>query len=272
VNIVSVRTHAARAWCKPLRAAIAGGVVLLQSGIVQGESVTVRATEGVVHGFLVLRSLEGIELADGDLSQVARGDRVTSRVTLNFRDGSLHEETAVFSQRPTFRLVSNHLVQKGPAFTRAMDVTVDTARSRVNVRYTDDNGKEKFITERLELPPDLANGIITTLLKNLPRDARSLTVPLVAATPKPRIVKLEVTLEGEDSFSIGRSQRKAAHYRIKVNLGGVVGLVAPLLDKQPPDSHVWIMRGEAPAFVKSEGPLSAGGPIWRIELLSPVWP
>ena len=141
-----------------------------------------------------------------------------------------------------------------------------------NVRYTDDNGKEKSITERLELPADLANGIITTLLKNLPRDARSLTLPLVAATPKPRIVKLEVMLEGEDPFSIGRSQRKAAHYRIKINLGGVAGLVAPLLDKQPPDAHVWIMRAEAPAFVRSEGPLFAGGPIWRIELTSPVWP
>ena len=272
VTIVSVRGVAARAWCKPLRAALVGVVVLLQTGVAQSEPVAVRGAEGVVHGFLVLRSLEGAELADGDLSQVARGDRVTSRVTLNFKDGSLHEETAVFSQRRIFRLVSNHLVQKGPTFPRAIDVTVDAASGRVSVRYTDDNGKEKSITERLELPADLGNGIITTLLKNLPRDARSLTLPLVAATPKPRLVKLEVMLEGEDPFSIGRSQRKAAHYRIKVNLGGVAGLVAPLLDKQPPDSHVWIMRAEAPAFVRSEGPLFAGGPIWRIELTSPVWP
>ena len=40
------------------------------------------------------------------------------------------------------------------------------------------------------------------------------------------------------------------------------------MGKQPPDTHVWVLGGEAPAFVKSEGPLYAGGPIWRIQLAS----
>lgn len=39
-----------------------------------------------------------------------------------------------------------------------------------------------------------------------------------------------------------------------------------------PPTRVWILEGEAPAFVKSEGPLYLGGPIWRIELTNPVWP
>jgi len=95
---------------------------------------------------------------------------------------------------------------------------------------------------------------------------------MVAATPKPRLVKLVVTPRGEEPFSIGGSRRKAIHYVIKVEIGGVAGVVAPLLGKQPPDIHVWILGGEAPAFVKSEGPLYLGGPIWRIELTSPVWP
>jgi hypothetical protein len=29
------------------------------------------------------------------------------------------------------------------------------------------------------------------------------------------------------------------------------------------------MDGEAPAFVKAEAPLYAGGPVWRIELATP---
>jgi hypothetical protein len=52
----------------------------------------------------------------------------------------------------------------------------------------------------------------------------------------------------------------------------VTGAVASLLGKIPPDSHVWILGGEAPAFVKAELPLAADGPTWRMELLSPVWP
>ena len=81
-----------------------------------------------------------------------------------------------------------------------------------------------------------------------------------------------VNPQGEEPFTIGGSKRKAMHYVLKVEIGGVAGVVAPIVRKQPPDIHVWILGGEAPAFVKSEGPLYLGGPIWRIELVSPVWP
>jgi hypothetical protein len=47
--------------------------------------------------------------------------------------------------------------------------------------------------------------------------------------------------------------------------------MAHLTGKQPPDSHMWMLEGAAPAFVKSESPLYEGGPIRRIELVSPVW-
>jgi hypothetical protein len=95
---------------------------------------------------------------------------------------------------------------------------------------------------------------------------------MVAATPKPRLVKLLITPGSEDPFSVGGTRRKATRFTVKVQIGGVAGLVAPLVGKQPPDTYVWILGGEAPAFVKSEGPLSMGGPVWRLELVSPVWP
>src|SRR5215831_5432597 len=76
---------------------------------IQAESIPVRHAEGLVHGFLVLSTLEGKVLADGDLIQVAHGDQVTSELIFHFRNGSIHDETAVFSQRSTIRLVSDHL-------------------------------------------------------------------------------------------------------------------------------------------------------------------
>lgn len=233
--------------------------------------MAVRHTEGVTHGFLVLHTLDGKLLADGDLVQTARGDRVTSRLTFHFRDGSLHEETAVFTQRRRFRLVSDHLVQKGPAFPQAVEVSVDAATGVATVRTRGKDGKEEVETKRFALPPDVANGILSTLVKNLPPEAQRLTLSLVAAASKPRLVKLEVTRAGEDAFSIGGSRRSARHYVVKVDLGGIAGVVAPLVGKQPPDSHLWILGGEAPAFIRSEAPLYTGGPLWRIDLASPVW-
>ena len=269
--LLMIRRTVERVWSTSL-AVLVVCATLLQPGAISAAPVAVRHAEGLVHGFLVLRTLAGDTLADGDLIQVASGDRVTSRLVFRFKDGSVHDETAVYSQRRNFRLLTDHLVQKGPAFQHPMEVSIDGFTRQVAVRSTDDDGKEKVVTERLDLPPDVANGLVLTLLKNVRSDAPQMTVSMVAATPKPRLVKLAITPQGEEPFSVGGSSRKATHYVVKVEIGGAAGLVAPLLGKQPPDTHVWILGGEAPAFVKSEGPLYFGGPIWRIELVSPVWP
>ncbi|MGB7553342.1 MAG: hypothetical protein WBM04_03160, partial [Candidatus Korobacteraceae bacterium] len=85
-------------------------VLFCSATVLPAEEIQVRHREGVVHGFLVLRTAEGETLADGDLIQVARGDQVTAKVVFHFKDGSVQEETTVYSQRHTFRLVSDHLL------------------------------------------------------------------------------------------------------------------------------------------------------------------
>jgi hypothetical protein len=211
-------------------------------------------------------------LANGDLIQRAQGSRVTSRLVFHFKDGSLHDETAVFSQRGNFSLITHHLVQKGPAFERPLEMTIDRPNGHVVVRYKNDKGEEKVEDEQMDLPPDLANGMIITLMKNVRRDALPPSLSLVVATPKPRVVKVKMTAAGSEPFSIAGSARKAIHYVLKIDIGGLAGVVAPLVGKQPPDSHVWIMEGEAPAFVRSQSPMFADGPLWQTELVSPVWP
>lgn len=244
---------------------------LLSTGIAAAAPVTVRHSEGLAHGFLVLRAMDGTVLADGDLQQTAQGDRVTARLTFRFRDGSRYDETVVFSQRGSFRLITDHLSQKGPSFPQPIDVTVDSAGGRAVVRYTDD-GKPRIADQRFDVPPDLANGLMPTLLKNVGSEFSLGKVSMVVATPKPRLVTLAVTRAGEDTFRLGGSARKATHFILKLEIGGLSGLVAPLIGKQPPDTHMWILGGDVPAFLRSEGPMYNGGPVWRIELASPEWP
>jgi hypothetical protein len=228
--------------------------------------------EGQVHGFLTLRTLDGALIADGDLTQASHGGAVTSRLVFHFKDGSLQDETTVFSQRGSFHILSDHLVQKGPAFKRQVDLTLNGSTGLAAVRYSDGDGKEKVEDARLEVPPNLANGItVPILLKNLAPGAQSATASMVVATPKPLLVKLAISAEGEDWFVTGGARHKATRYVVKVEIGGVRGVVAPLVGKQPPDAHVWILGGSSPAFVKSEGSACEGCPIWRTELVSPVW-
>lgn len=227
--------------------------------------------EGVTHGFLVLSTMDGTAIAYGDSTEEVHGNEVTSHLTYHFRDGSLQQEDLVFSQRGTFRLLRYRRIQKGPSFKESEELTVDARTGQVNVKSTDEKGKEKFESQRMKLPPDLANGLVLTLLKNVPENAK-IELPYLVATPKPRIVKLEVTPAGTEPYTIVGSKREALHFDIKVDIGGVAGMVAPLVGKQPPDNHVWISRGDAPTFVKSVTLSYMGGPMWRTELASPVWP
>jgi hypothetical protein len=239
---------------------------------VTAENVAVRYKEGLTHGFLALSTLDGERLAIGDLTEIVRGNVVSIRLTYHFKDGSLQDETTVFSQGRSFRLISDHAIQKGPIFPQQSDVLIEMSSGKVTARVTDEKGKEKVEEQKMKLPPDLANGLVLTLLKNVPPGGPAPELPMLVATPKPRIVKLSISSAAKDAFSLGGSNREAIHYVIKVDIGGVAGLIAPLLGKQPPDNHVWIIGGEAPTFVRSDILSYMGGPLWRTELLAPTWP
>lgn len=94
------------------------------------EPVAVRYPEGSVHGYLALRSLDGKLLAAGDLTQTIREGTLTSRLVYRFKDGSIDDETAVFTQDGHFRLMRDHHIQKGPAFKTPTDMTMEVKTGR----------------------------------------------------------------------------------------------------------------------------------------------
>src|SRR5438067_10019266 len=134
-------------------------VAMLQPNALFAEMIPVRHTEGLIHGFLLVLTFEGKALADGQMTQDAHGDHVSNHLIFRFKDGSIYEDTTVFSQRGTFRRLSDHLILKGRSFKQPVDTSIDTSTGQVKLRYTDANGKEKVIAQRMKLPPDVAIGL-----------------------------------------------------------------------------------------------------------------
>jgi hypothetical protein len=234
--------------------------------------VPVRYPEGVLTGFLVLRNISGKRIADGDLAQTLQGDRVTLHLAFKFLDGSSYDEVTVLTQQGSFRLLSDHIVQKGPSFDPEMDASIDVAAGKVSVHSMDKKGKKEQYDESMSLPPDLANGILFTLLKNIDPHAATTNVPYVALTPKPRLVQFEIAAQNEQTVSAGSHRYPALHFLLKIEIGGITGVVAKVVGKQPPDSDAWTLKSDAPVFLAMQGPLYSGGPIWRIELAAPTPP
>jgi hypothetical protein len=233
--------------------------------------VPVRHPEGTLHGFLSLTTPEGKVLADGDLIEVVRGNRVTSHLTFHFKDGSVDDETTVYTQRGVFHLLFDRHVQKGPYFPHPMDMTIDVAKGIVTTRTGGKDGKEDVATDRMKLPSDLCNGLVTPIVKNLSPDAGETKVSMIVATPKPRLVTLNMMPMSPETFYLAGFPRKAMVYEIKIELGGVAGIIAPVIGKQPPNISMEIFGGELPAFLRETGPLFEGGAMLHITLIGPTW-
>jgi hypothetical protein len=228
------------------------------------DPVSVRYTQGTSRGFLLLRNESGQTIARGDSVQVVHGSRVTARMTFHFFDGSLDDEQTVFTQAGTFRLVSDHHIQKGPYFKEQVDLLLE-ANGTVTSRSVDKDGKEKVDVHHEDLPPDIANGMIGALLLNVPPTTPGFTATMLVGSGKGHIVTLHIAPDGKQAFSIAGVQHTAIVFRIKIDIHGVAGVVAPLVGKAPQDQVVWVYEDGAPLLIREVGQLTADGPTVSIE-------
>jgi hypothetical protein len=244
---------------------------VLGGGPVAAEPIKVRLFEGTTRGFLVVRPPGGEPIGYGELVQKPARGAIESRLLLKFVDGSVHDETATFSQRDVFRLEAYKLVQRGPSFPGS-DIEFDRKSGRYQARIRQEKGgEEKTASGALEMPLDLYNGMAMALLKNLPAGG-SASTQMAAFTPKPRLIKMMLGPEGEDAVRVGPEAKKATRYLVKLEVGGLTGVIASLIGKDPPDLRYWLVSGEVPAFARFEGAMYLNGPVWQLEMTPLEWP
>jgi hypothetical protein len=231
-------------------------------------AIPVRYVEGSVHGFLRLTTADGKWLADGDLIQIVHDSAVESRMVFAFSDSSVFEETVTFTQRRVFTMLAYHLLQRGPAFGMDIDATLTQSGDYQVTTASHPAGKQQRYSGKLTLPADVYSGMVITIAKNLSAGAPT-TVHIVAFTPKPRLIGLELTGASAPPTMVGRHAERTAVFTLKPRLGPFVHLFASLLGRMPPDSHAWIVTEGGPAFVRFEGPMYLG-PVWRLDLVGPA--
>ena len=234
--------------------------------------VRVRAPEGSAHGFLVLRGTKAEVLAQGDWWQIPAGERLEVHLRFQFTDGSLSHETFVLTQRRVWTMLAYRSMQRGPSFPRDLDGRVDGETGRYTVTTHDrDKGTTKVDEGQLDLPEAVYGfGMLAILLRNLEPGA-GFAAHVLAFTPKPRILDLEVTPDGQDTVTIQGLPRKTSRYLATAKLGGVLGAAASIAGKQPPPLHYWLAGDPLPSFVRFDGPFYSDAPIWRVELAAPHW-
>ncbi|HSL04683.1 MAG TPA: hypothetical protein VK901_14240 [Nitrospiraceae bacterium] len=247
-------------------------IAALVSTPVYAASVAVRFPEGMTHGYLLVRSLSGEILGEGEMTQVLKeNDLVESRLVFRFKDGSLHDERVAFSQQRVFTMISYRLIQRGPSFPEQIDISVDRGTAEYKVRSkTGEDGKEEVLSGQVDLPKDVYNGMLITVSKNLQKGADE-TVSVLTFTPSPQIVAVQLRAINEQPVQIGEVSRKVTQYAFTPKLSMIREFFGKALGKLPAEFHYncWIMFDAPPSFVHFEGPLQLMAQIVRIELVSP---
>ncbi|MBB5059432.1 hypothetical protein HDF16_004158 [Granulicella aggregans] len=231
------------------------------------EPISVRHIQRPMHRFMVARSEDGKTIASGEFLQSVQGDEVTMRMTYKFVDGSIDDETTTYRQQRTFRLVRNHHIQKGPFFTKPIDFSVEAATGIATSRISDSEGNIHVESKHMDLPPDLANGFVGTLLLNVPHDTAPFRAGMLAPVGGGRLVQLLISPESEQTVVLEGRSLKATVFRIHPELGGVVRFIARLLRLEPKDVRVWVLEGEEPAVAVIVGQLGGYGPVVSSDLV-----
>jgi hypothetical protein len=152
-----------------------------------------------------------------------------------------------------------------------MDVVVDRDTSTYEVRAkARENGAEKVLTGKIDLPNDAYNGMIVTTLSE-PAERCQRNRERLGLRAEPTAIALELAFVGEQVIRVGDQSRKAWQYAFKPDIGPVKKLLG---------DHAGQVAGRFPLrllcpgrrgaeFVRFEGPLQFMGPILSIELISP---
>ncbi len=244
----------------------AAAVLILGVAAAVAEQIPVVHVQRPMHRFMVARTQGGAILARGEFTQVVQGDEVTMRLIYHFVDGSIDDETTTYRQQGVFRLVRNHHIQKGPFFGRPTDFEVDATTGTAITRTTDRNGRVEAESVHVDLPGDLANGFIGTLLLNVPPNTAPFRVGMLVPVGSGRLIRLLISRDADQPFHQGGQALQATVFRIHPELGGIVGVIARLLGLQPKDVMVWVLEGDNPAVVRIVGQLGGYGPVVNSEL------
>ncbi len=247
---------------------VAIGLLVLSPALLAAP-VPVEYAEGVTHGFLELRDTSGNLLAHGEQLTTGKDHEFDKRMVFRFKDGSTLAEHVTFTQEREFRVTTYSLKTSGPAFEHDTEVSMNPPAGTYRF-VTKEKGSDKERVEegKLDMPADVYNGMLMTIVKDLPRGVGE-TVHYVAFTPKARLIEVELIPTGDDGIKVGDLDMTAAHYVLRPRLGPWLKMFASLTGRSPRDGNAWIVKDAVPAFVAFEGELTTPGPVWRIETVSP---
>jgi hypothetical protein len=125
---------------------------------------------------------------------------------------------------------------------KLVDFTVEVATGIATSRTADKNGNIHVENHHIEVPDDLANGFVGTLLLNAPQNTTPFRVAMLVPVNGARLIRIQISPGGRAGFHTTGQTRRAIVFRIHPELGGIAGVIVSLIGLRPKDVMVWVLE------------------------------
>jgi hypothetical protein len=228
-----------------------------------GDPIATKWSEGDFAGATTIWTADGKGVQGfSAYRQHREGDRLIIEQSAHYRDGSFDTDEAVMRVGKRLEAVSGRSIIRDAKKKPILDLRIDVAKRRISGFYTED-GKRVEVDESIDIGPGTYWGpLFNLVVKNFDANATDgkLVFQAILATPKPRVLNMELTHAGSVTISRTGGSMKTDKFTL---LPTVNFLIDPIVKRLAPTTLFFLQPGSPPAMVRFDGPRNyAGQRIW----------
>jgi hypothetical protein len=156
------------------------------------------------------------------------------------------------------RFVQEHIFERT---IRRYEMDFESGHAVCRNQKGSDISKEEAFLE-FEEATTFAGVMLIAVALNFPEDESELDLNAVVFAPEPKVVRLRMSREHSENLSIGNSLLPAVKYLLSPVLPPFVDIFLG----SSLDQAFWFSKSTHPRFLRFEGSIEPGGPLYRIDL------
>jgi hypothetical protein len=230
-----------------------------------GDPIQLKWVEGDVAGMTRILSPDGKKaIGFVEYHQRRQGDHLEATRVARFADGSSDEDQVEARVGTTLEALRGRSIIRDQRGRSIVDLTIDVPGGRITGFSGVGKDRETY-DEKVELPAGTYWGpLIFIVVKNFDQNAADgrLVFRTVAATPKPRVIDLELVRDGSAVVNPPGGKLDV----VKLSLRPTINwLVDPIIQRIAPQTQFFVQPGAPPALARFQGPRNYAGQQIRLE-------
>lgn len=253
---------------KSIAGIIAIGMVLAARPVTArdaGDPIRLAWVEGDVAGLSSIRSPDGkVVIGSINYHQRRRGQTLHAVRVARFRDGSSDEDRVEARVGDTLQTVRGRSIIRNTAGVATVDITVDVAAGHIT-GFSGLGKERQNYDEHVDLTPGTYFGpLVFMVIKNFDLNATDgrLVFRTVVATPKPRVLDMELLRQGTTVVLRVGERIDGVNFLLRPTVNF---LIDPIIHALAPETNFVITSGTPPGLARFDGPRNYERQKIRIE-------